>query len=438
MPEPYNYYTPIKNPLENIEGILRLEQLFRRSQEQNALRRYLSGGADLETPEGLQGLMRVAPELGLRVQQAIAERNLTRERMASAEAERQVKKARLSELRNRGLAGAAMSALNQYEQAPEEQRDRLWPDIVRSSLSPLVASGLIPEGFLPELPTPQQARAFVGAGFAPGQQAQAQLGQQRLEQQGEYQLGMLGLRAAELAQQREYQRARIGQASAAEAGRQKRFEQRLAQGEDGTTISYDSQGNPVIQIGGRRKLTEQEQKYTVYATAGQQAQDIMESLSKKFDPTTIKGTAELASAGSAFTNFLSSKEGRQYRAAQERFKTIVGYALSGQNIPEAEMEAAKDVYIDKLGDDSETKLLRKQMRQILLDAMRAGSSNVGAIAINLADQYRMRYETGADPSRFQIAPGQTVKEPRDIDSSRLRIVPKEPRDVDSFFNELSR
>lgn len=151
-----------------------------------------------------------------------------------------------------------------------------------------------------------------------------------------------------------------------------------AGGGQGIEMSYDSEGRPVVNIGGRGvKLTEQQAKNVINATAAEQAQAEMDRLLESgFDPTSASGAAQVMAADLPFVGGLVSEAAQGQNAANLNLGAALGYARSGMALTEIEIENTKKALVERYGDKPDVSAYKRNARMALIDAIKAGSPNV--------------------------------------------------------------
>lgn len=164
-----------------------------------------------------------------------------------------------------------------------------------------------------------------------------------------------------------------------------RVKARLEEGAGGSgagiEMSYDAEGRPVVNIGGKgQKLTEQQAKNTVNVTAAEQAQAEMDRLAKAgFDPTSAAGAAQVTAADLPIIGGLMPEEAQAQASANRNLSAGLNYARSGANITELEIENSKKALLPRYGDKPEVTAYKREARKALIESMKAGSPNVRAI-----------------------------------------------------------
>lgn len=329
------------------------------------------------------------------------------------------------------LAGAGMQLIQGWKSLPEEKRTAVnWQRGYLATRSNLIRSGIATPEMLPQDLGPQDVEAMIGAGYSPAQQDLSQYREQEAgARQGRFEQSQSAMdRRAAAGRAAADRRAALGRSAA--GGRRSDFERTLAAagiepgtpdyilaarrkagleerlgGGQGIEMSYDAEGRPIVNIGGRGvKLTEQQAKNVVNATAAEQAQNEMDKLVQEgFDPTSAMGAAQVALADVPIVGGMVSEAAKRQASASRNFTAALNYARSGAAITEIEMENTKQALSDKYGDEPEVTEYKRTARSTLIAAIKSGSPNVRALVDDvLARARRPAPPQGVDPERAEL------------------------------------
>jgi hypothetical protein len=181
-----------------------------------------------------------------------------------------------------------------------------------------------------------------------------------------------------------------------------------ATGPDGTPIlvQQDKQGNiiPVKgyspKVGAGGALTESQGNATNFAARMKSASEILIPLE---DEGVTAGNIGTMAAGSAWTNFMATPEGRRYNQAAKNWVSANLRKESGAAIPESEMVQEIKKYFGVPGDDKTTLDQKRQARSVAEEGMMVQAGPGAKTVPTTLNKTR----TGAAPNSVQTPDGKT-------------------------------
>lgn len=120
-----------------------------------------------------------------------------------------------------------------------------------------------------------------------------------------------------------------------------------------------------------KPATESERKAGLQAEISIKELPYLEQLEKDYRPGARDAIA--GSIGGALGNYAYSDKGRAYESAAKRILDPMLRAMSGANAPQAEIDAKRESYIIRPGDDDATIQRKLQARREFIEALRASA-----------------------------------------------------------------
>ena len=423
-----DYYIPREreNPLKKVADMMTIQKAMGEAQQTNALSKYLQSGVDLRSDEGIMGLMKLDPVKGMKLLQSKAT-------IGATQALDKKYQAQAGQVGAKQLAGMAAELATRFKsQPPEQQTLEAWRSTWLPARQFAIDRGLATPDMIPEDATPDQVLAYVGPGFSPAEQAEAQVDEGDLARKtayssgrlGQYQQGIENLetnRANVLAQDQSQFRSREGRLGsefrAREGNIDARSLRRVQAGGGGSAsgkapsgyrwtesgdleeipggpatksgagfeMSYDAEGRPVVSMGGSKKpFTGEQAKALANITLAEKALKDMDDLdAEEFDPASTLGAAGVAAAGTTGLNMFAPEKAQRQNAANIAFAQSINYQRSGAATPEPEYKRAVQSVIPKLGDKPEAKAAKRNYRIALVEAVKAQDPRIDLIVQNI-------------------------------------------------------
>jgi len=374
---------------QNQMGALDMKDREAAAAERDALRNYLSGGANLDTPEGQSGLYKVAPTQAAPILKGRLELGKLQGEMGktSADTERIRAQTEGEKFKNRqALITQNLQVLGSVS-SPEQAAQ--W-------IQGGVQSGLIDmQGATQSLAEMQKAAAEGPQGFArwkAQQQAAGMTIAQQMEQQWKAQ--DFGLRKDQFGETQRHNKASEGLTARGQNMADARSRESTAAamtkpfevtGADGNPIlvQQDRQGNivPVSgygpKSGSAKPLTDAQAKALLFGTRAQESEKVLNEVGDKYSPAGIATKQALGKApliGGALemgANAALSDKSQQVEQAQRDFINAVLRRESGAVISDSEFANAAKQYFPQPNDSQTVKAQKAKNRSLAINGMLA-------------------------------------------------------------------
>jgi hypothetical protein len=133
-----------------------------------------------------------------------------------------------------------------------------------------------------------------------------------------------------------------------------KMDEKLAlEGYDVANMTPEQKQETLRSLSGGKRLTEGEQKTSIYLGRSEAANQNLDKILEKFDPTSLEGSLKTKGVGTPF-NPLAGADAQRFRQASLEFISAVLRKDSGATITAKEEEMANQTWIPQFGDTKET------------------------------------------------------------------------------------
>lgn len=148
---------------------------------------------------------------------------------------------------------------------------------------------------------------------------------------------------------------------------------------NGITVSPDG----TVSIGGNQKLTEGQSKDVTYYTSGTDANVTLSGLESQLTDWTQQNAGMIPLG---LGNYLRDPKFQQAKVAADRFLASILRKETGAAVTEKEFEYYGGMFLPVPGDGPETLQLKRRMREVALEGIRAGMGTAEAIGTAMGER----------------------------------------------------